>query len=1002
MTGLLVLYEVWGQFAEERRNYAVSYQALSDALEVRSELQEDDHWQVIDARLRVRHVGQIRDLSDAQRQDYFAAVSAMEEARGLRGDQKKKEEMITLLRRCAEKIKKTVGEEHHFFIATKYHLGVAHFDNGEFEPAEAYGKEALEMMSKLKGTNHPDYGEYLEHLATVYEKQVRFDDAERAFLGAYRIAFNVWQGDAIGSGVRNRIRQQYGTASSNLGQFYLVTGKLAEAERHLREAVKQLQGNAVSYSGSLHNLGTLLAGIGDFGQAEEILQEACSLTLQEVGETPDYAMSLNSLGLLYVSMNRLDDAEQRIREGLDILSRHLPGKITQYASTANSLALLEIMSGRPDQAERVIRSALSHFDESSRTPVQAILLRHLGQVVSDEQEASRHAHRSLQMMAQTLGEQHILYGQNLCAFALRGDGPDPRAMFKMGLGIIRRNLDLASMSQSERQQLAMAVEYRKSLDLFLEHSEALKFTPEQTYQEVCVWKGAVLARKRLERTLRRLNNRDVSRLVQELEQVVGRLSRLTLNQQHQVGPETALEISTLSLEKENLEKQILNESPLVGQALSRSRIQKGAIKDSLPDECVLVDFLEFQEHSDLVPGDRRLIAFVSHSDETVVRVDLGESLKIESAVRDWRQAFAAPRSGDRTSDTAYSDTQRTEIEQSLRKLVWDPLIPHLKEKRLVLVSPDGPVSAVPFAAIRDADGKYLIETTSFVTMPVPQLLPELITNQPPNYASPRLLVVGDVDYGNKEEPQDPKPIDQRLAATRGGLEFRRLSGSKDEIRAVRNSFMQAFPTGQVQLLEGRDATETSLIQQASRHEYLHLVTHGFFAPADLTSALGRPRATLGIARFDGSTSFGHHPGVLSGLALSGANVPLEQRAASEDGIITALEVAELDLEGCRLVVLSACETGLGEVAGGEGILGLQRSFQVAGSDSVVSSLWEVDTVVTTALMENFYSNLWVRKLPLYEALRAAQLAVLQGEFKELGQTSSPRYWAAWTLSGSHR
>ncbi len=164
---------------------------------------------------------------------------------------------------------------------------------------------------------------------------------------------------------------------------------------------------------------------------------------------------------------------------------------------------------------------------------------------------------------------------------------------------------------------------------------------------------------------------------------------------------------------------------------------------------------------------------------------------------------------------------------------------------------------------------------------------------------------------------------------------------------------------------------------------------------------------------------GYHPGLLSGIVLAGANVrptPIGQ----DDGILTASEVAELDLSGVDLAVLSACETGLGEVAGGEGLLGLQRAFQEAGARSVVASLWKVDDEKTRALMSRFYENLWGKEgLQPAAALREVQLYMLRGEGQrrsgegqrrgavrvpvEGADTSksdrlTPRYWAAFVLS----
>jgi CHAT domain-containing protein len=167
--------------------------------------------------------------------------------------------------------------------------------------------------------------------------------------------------------------------------------------------------------------------------------------------------------------------------------------------------------------------------------------------------------------------------------------------------------------------------------------------------------------------------------------------------------------------------------------------------------------------------------------------------------------------------------------------------------------------------------------------------------------------------------------------------------------------------------------------------------------------------------------------MLSGIAFAGANRPF--RADREDGILTALEALQLDLSGTELLVLSACESSLGIRTQGEGLLGLQRAFQVAGARSLISSLWQVGDAPTAALMEEFYANLWERRLPRIEALQQAQIALLRRydlrqqrlrrggeadrpetpvaaprkeETRPPAQAIPPRYWAAFVLSGDWR
>ena len=192
-------------------------------------------------------------------------------------------------------------------------------------------------------------------------------------------------------------------------------------------------------------------------------------------------------------------------------------------------------------------------------------------------------------------------------------------------------------------------------------------------------------------------------------------------------------------------------------------------------------------------------------------------------------------------------------------------------------------------------------------------------------------------------------------------------------------------------------------------------THGYFAPDELKSVLSVSRADEEtISLFGREDVSGWNPGLLSGIVLAGSNQPADPRR--DDGVLTALEVAALDLSGVELVTLSACETGLGETAGGEGMLGLQRSFQLAGARTTIASLWKVPDAATRALMVEFYENLWQKQLPAGEALRQAQLMMmLKGQaerslasrgidpvdVEENGQVP-PYYWGAFVLSGDWR
>jgi CHAT domain-containing protein len=244
----------------------------------------------------------------------------------------------------------------------------------------------------------------------------------------------------------------------------------------------------------------------------------------------------------------------------------------------------------------------------------------------------------------------------------------------------------------------------------------------------------------------------------------------------------------------------------------------------------------------------------------------------------------------------------------------------------------------------------LIEELNLVIVPVPRLLPELMASGSPRVQQPTAVFVGDVDFDSdptKPNSQDlPKTLlaaaTHRSAVRFGNVNFPPLPGSAFEIEQIASLFSQQFGAGHHKVLRGRQATEDALRTEAPQCTYLHLATHGFFQPVEDR----RPQAQQQVQEFAGfhdrEQVVGFHPGLQCGLALSGANRKAKESGVDgktvDDGILTAIEVASLDLRDVELVTLSACETGLGKAASGEGVLGLQRAFQMAGAHNVVASL----------------------------------------------------------------
>lgn len=411
-----------------------------------------------------------------------------------------------------------------------------------------------------------------------------------------------------------------------------------------------------------------------------------------------------------------------------------------------------------------------------------------------------------------------------------------------------------------------------------------------------------------------------------------------------------------------------------------------------------------------------MMAFVVAKDRPLKLVALGPAAPIREQVDLWRKDLGR-------SAAAH------EAGRQLREKLWDTLEPDLQRAKFVLVSPDGALGMLPLGALpAKTPDRYLLQDWAIAIVPAPQVIPVLLAEERREAPKGNLFLLGGVDYDARPAPAEtPKPIKQfgtRLAARPGAAKpdrtahlgdaeaFKPLEFTKDEVAALKRKYHENFGTDGVALLEGSQANEQAFRREAPQYRYLHVATHGFFAPAAMTSAL-----TRGLRGGDGAgadSASGISPGLLSGLAFAGANHP---DVEGEDGILTAEEASTLDLTRVDLVVLSACETGLGPVAGGEGILSLQRSFQVAGARTVVASLWKVSDRETRDLMQRFYTNLWDREMPMLEALREAQLWMMkEGPKRDVRLTpklpgealdaepvyAPPYYWAAFVLSGDWR
>ena len=447
-------------------------------------------------------------------------------------------------------------------------------------------------------------------------------------------------------------------------------------------------------------------------------------------------------------------------------------------------------------------------------------------------------------------------------------------------------------------------------------------------------------------------------LFDDLKAANTQLANLTDN------PSPDLSRDEYKAQRNQLQKQI---NDLEGQLSKRSAefaelTTSPSLKDIqaiLPRGTALVEFIRYRPINPSAPpenrsGPTRYAAYLLFADGDIKGVDLGLAEAIDAAVESLSNSLASP------------DTPRfqvTEDARALDQLVMAPVRQLLGDTTTVFLSPDGALNLIPFEALVDEADHYLVEHYQFRYLTSGRDLMRVAnTAASPNSA----VLMGDPTFGRAGGilASTPKGSNTRAINIEENY-FPPLHGTRVEIEKI----AQQLPGAQVYLATSATEVQLKVVQQP---RILHIATHGFFRSTEDTP----------------------HPLLQSGLVLAG--VTERQSGPDENGILTALEVTGLNLRGTQLVVLSACETGLGELTDREGLYGLRRALVLAGAQSQVISLWKVDDTATQALMAAYYERLRAGA-PRDEALTQTQRAFLQDP-----DYSHPYYWAAFIGSGNWR
>jgi tetratricopeptide (TPR) repeat protein/CHAT domain-containing protein len=800
------------------------------------------------------------------------------------------------------------------------------------QPGEAlpYFKRALAMRERLfPKQDHPDLVLSLSNLGTVLGALGQADKAlpyhERALAMYQRLYPRRDHPDLAG------ILSNLGLVLSALGQ----PGKalpyderaLAIYERLFPERDNPL---LTSY---LHNLGAVLVELGEAGKALAYFERALAMRkrLHAKGDHPDLARSLQGLGYVLSALGQPGKALPHYERALAMWERLYPKRDHSDLGLAlNSLGVALVGLGDPDKALPYFEQALAMYERLSPKrdhPHLAGSLHNVGyvlNVIGQVEKARPYCERALALYRQ-LGEQDYL---------------------------------------AQAQALARAASLPSTRDVYLSLSRDV-VPPQAAYPHIWASKAAVTRILQARHAARAAVRKSpaVKAAWDELILVRGQLTfRL-----HHPGKDLAArdrEVRDLTQRTEELERLLGKALPELPRCKELDKLGPSDLAADLPKLTAFIDLIRYQHFEKGEAPSLRYVAFVVPSKGEIERVELKAAKPIDRAVDLWRQAVSgwSPRLKPHVLAElqARADKQAAE----LHRLVWAPLARHLpRGTRTVYLAPDGNLARFAFVALPGSKpGSVLLQELTIAYVPHGPFLLERLRYPPQFPKGPGgTLLVGGVQY-------DP-------SGGKAELLWQPLKATTREV-----SELKTLARGRGALaLAGREPSTERLLKELPRFRYAHFATHGFFDEEALAKEKQRLREQFKTWRYDSLRATevvgqgAQSPLVYTGLVLAGANDP--ERAGPGGGVLSGEVISELPLEGLRLAVLSACETGLGELTGGEAVQSLQLAFHVGGCPDVVASLWQVNDKATAVLMAKFYHELWVKGRPPVEALREAQLLV---------------------------
>ena len=845
--------------------------------------------------------------------------------------------------------RKTLGENHPEYATSLNNLAVDYSHLGDYNKAVELGTMAMEIQRKTLGENHPDYATSLSNLASSYSS-----------LGNYNKAIELGtQAINIRKKTLGENHPDYATSLSNLASLYSDLGdynKAIEIGTKATDIHKHALGeNHPNYANSLNNLANYYNYLGNYNKAIEIRIQAMNIRKEALGEShPDYAMSLNCLASDYSSLGDDNKAVELGTKAMEIQRKTLGENHPEYATSLNNLA--------------DYYADLGNYNKAIEVGTQAMNIR-----------------------KEALGEEHPDYASSLSNLALynyrcRNYQEAYRLLSK---SIRTRKHIVLSMFKGATNRTRQTFWNKNNAEFEYFPSICLKAHDQERNGELYDYsalftKGLLLTAETNARDVV-LESGDTAlvKLFDALQSV-----HIMLNKQYEKPiAERTLNCDSLENVAELMERELIKSSKAYGDFTRSLTITWKDVKNELADGDVAIEFIS--------------TPFLDNDSVMYIALALKKGYPEPKLIPLFEEKTLKELSNDNPNDA-----------QQLFHLVWNPLLSELEGTRNVYFSPSGAlynigIENLPISAaerMSDRFNMYRLSST------------RLLALHPHSTSERKAALFGGLDY--EMSPQDVASnnlknayhsefIAQNRDASADFMERGGFGALPFSLKEVKSASKLLEANGyECHLFEGKDGTEEAFKSLSGKKvKVVHLSTHGAFVPKKEAKNT-KQKNNFRFIRFDDAAPQAQEEDqslTRSFLVMAGGNMLKNYDSIPEgidDGILTAQEIAHTDLRGCDLVVLSACETALGDITN-EGVMGLQRGFKKAGANTILMSLWKVDDQASSLLLTKFYENLLSKKMPKIDALKKAQDYVRNYEIEVEGKKekifSDPKFWTSFIL-----